>query len=563
VFNLLVKTVGTSKVNLHSMRAGLINALKPDQVARQQPVLLRYSGATRTVQIGAVYDAGLEWGKPAGVSEDINMRFIAPDPLWYEDANGSGVPGFSTAAANANYLIAQNKTTGVWSALSTGPDSTVSALAYSNNRLYVGGAFANLGAVAAAKIGYWDFNTSTWNAMGTGAAGGNVSSLFVMPNGDIIAGGTFTSMGGVGSTSEIARWNGSAWTAYGNATGGDVRTLAYFNGRLYAGGTFTNIGGSAINYLASSADGTTWTQPGSGLGYTMAVGGLAVGMDGKLYAGTSNKTIRTWDGTNWATAYTSASAYTTSCYQLTFTPDGQLFFLENSVNGPILYYTVYKLLAGGTVSTIAAETDPGGVGNSIRAVYANAQGWVYIGYIGPLTVGSVTYVDGSAYLLYYKGSYFQSELNLAGGFMGAYGFLETDRRLIVAENAHNGSQVSTATSTLTNSGTAAAAPIIRMVGPGTVSIIRNYTTGAAIYFNNLTLATGEVATLNLTPGAISFTSSLRGNILNTILPGSNLTTFKILPGANQISAFVGGTTSAATLIALWWRIAHWSVDGAA
>lgn len=114
--------------------------------------------------------------------------------------------------------------------------------------------------------------------------------------------------------------------------------------------------------------------------------------------------------------------------------------------------------------------------------------------------------------------------------------------------------------TATNNGMAIAYPSLRITGPGTVYQIQNITTGDTIYFN-LTLNSGEVAILDLTPGAIRFYSNFRANLLNTILPGSNLATFRLTPGANTISLFIAGTTDANTAAWMYWRKPHHSIDG--
>ena len=71
---------------------------------------------------------------------------------------------------------------------------------------------------------------------------------------------------------------------------------------------------------------------------------------------------------------------------------------------------------------------------------------------------------------------------------------------------------------------------------------------------------GAVATLNLDPNALSFTSSFRGNIRDAILRGSDLN-FYLQPGDNLISVFVVGTTTAATNVAMIDREAYNSLDG--
>ncbi len=52
----------------------------------------------------------------------------------------------------------------------------------------------------------------------------------------------------------IARWNGSGWSALGNGTNGSVAALAVLvNGELVAGGSFTTAGGQVSAYFARYA----------------------------------------------------------------------------------------------------------------------------------------------------------------------------------------------------------------------------------------------------------------------------------------------------------------------
>ena len=71
--------------------------------------------------------------------------------------------------------------------------------------------------MAATNIAAW--NGSAWSALGAGISGhGEVMALAVSGN-NLYAGGNFTSAGGVAATN-IAKWNGSAWSALGSGIGG-------------------------------------------------------------------------------------------------------------------------------------------------------------------------------------------------------------------------------------------------------------------------------------------------------------------------------------------------------
>jgi len=98
---------------------------------------------------------------------------------------------------------------------------------------------------------------------------GNVYSVASDGRGNLYVGGSFTGAGGV-SAKNIAKWNGTSWSALGSGMSGYdqltvVFTLAFDgSGTLYAGGNFTEAGGAPANYIAKW-DGTAWSSLGSGI----------------------------------------------------------------------------------------------------------------------------------------------------------------------------------------------------------------------------------------------------------------------------------------------------------
>ena len=66
------------------------------------------------------------------------------------------------------------------------------------------------------------------------------------------------------SASNIAVWNGTAWSALGSGLDDQVAALAAYNGRLIAGGFFANAGGAPAHNIAQW-DGTAWSPLGEGM----------------------------------------------------------------------------------------------------------------------------------------------------------------------------------------------------------------------------------------------------------------------------------------------------------
>jgi hypothetical protein len=129
-------------------------------------------------------------------------------------------------------------------------DDSVWAFTVYNNELIAGGNFTTAGGVSANYIARW--NGTRWAPLGSGMNDA-VRDLTVY-NGELIAGGRFTTAGGV-SASRIARWDGTSWAPLGSGMGGGqrydhVEALTVYNGELIAGGWFTTAGGNASDFWA-------------------------------------------------------------------------------------------------------------------------------------------------------------------------------------------------------------------------------------------------------------------------------------------------------------------------
>jgi len=146
--------------------------------------------------------------------------------------------------------------------------------------LYIGGEFTVVGDVVANHIAKW--NGTNWTALGSGMNDG-VYALAVSGS-DLYAGGYFTTAGG-SAASRIAKWNGSSWSALGSGMNSYVFELAVSGSDLYAGGNFTTAGGSPANYIAKW-NGSAWSALGSGIGGGLYPSVLALAVSGSdLYAG--------------------------------------------------------------------------------------------------------------------------------------------------------------------------------------------------------------------------------------------------------------------------------------
>jgi hypothetical protein len=200
----------------------------------------------------------------------------------------------------------------------TGINATVRAFAVlRSGDLVAGGSFTTIGGSSASRIARW--NGRSWTPIGPGLASrrgapAHVYAVVEMPNGDIVAGGLFDLAGGR-SANSIARWDGAQWRPMGSGmlSSTDARALVSElavlpDGSLVAGGSFSLADGRRADGIARW-DGTAWSPlgPGFGDGNGASVSALAVLPGGDLVVGASfgidgtdaTRVLR-WSGSRWS-----------------------------------------------------------------------------------------------------------------------------------------------------------------------------------------------------------------------------------------------------------------------
>lgn len=209
-----------------------------------------------------------------------------------------------------------------WSSLDGGVNGSIDTVVSDGTNLYVGGIFSQAGGFAATNVAKWD--GSTWSPLGPGLsrtgipAPTEVVALKIVGS-DLVAAGSFNQAGDL-EVVNIARWNGSEWSAMGNGLGTWqtwVESLEVFQTNLIAGGLFLNSGSAPVTNLASW-NGSDW-QPvgggvsgsgwwvdteagiitGSALSLLSTPTGLLVGGEFFKGGGNSITNLAKWDGTNW------------------------------------------------------------------------------------------------------------------------------------------------------------------------------------------------------------------------------------------------------------------------
>jgi hypothetical protein len=189
----------------------------------------------------------------------------------------------------------------------------------SGAQLFAGGTFLGTGTTTASRIARWD--GVAWNRVSSGeglSAGVEAFALFDDGTG---GGSVLYAAGAFGAAGEalaqnIARWNGSGWTALGSGTNGAVHALCTFDdgtgSALYAGGNFTSPGSGSARW-----NGSTWSalqaSPPDVLAFCAV--DLGGGAGTQLYAAIDQLDpfnppptfLYRWDGSAWLPVFPSSN----------------------------------------------------------------------------------------------------------------------------------------------------------------------------------------------------------------------------------------------------------------
>lgn len=255
-----------------------------------------------------------------------------------------------------------------WSSLGSGLDGEVNALAIAaNGDLYAGGSFFTAGGVPVSRVARWD--GSNWTPLGSGLPG-TCYALFVRGNGDLFASGLFQQAGGQ-PANFVARWDGSSWHALGAGLAGIAYSFAELpSGDVVAGGGFASTLGG-IDHVARW-NGVTWTQVGNGLPTTVQA--LRVAANGDLLAATGgpSPSAMRFDGATWSAV---DSASTQQALTLEELPDGDVLLggsFQQLGNQPIAYLARWD-------QNRWLQPGPPNLDGAILALAASVDGAVYAG----------------------------------------------------------------------------------------------------------------------------------------------------------------------------------------
>jgi len=564
VMMLQLAAVGTSldgANGLHTIRAKLVNAVNPHRLG-STAMKLNYTGNTDgTRYLNCRYEAGLEGGDMAGFTEKLTLRLLATDPFWYASTGAS-----STAPTKEAMVLDEiaSWTDGVWSSMGGGADPATSAtgvrllIAKPGGGVYAAGGFNTMGGVAAANIAVLaSATTSTWAALGAGITGtaSEVYTGAVAPNGDLYLGGAFNRAGGTAAMRVAVRdVSAGAWAALGAGVPGLTRACAVGNaGLVYFSGAWSTAGSTAAARVAKW-NGANWAAMGAGFagGYAFS---MAVDAANNLYAGGTFTTaggaaaarIAKWNGTVWSTLGAGMPA---TVYDLAY----------DDAAGYLYAGGAFHTAGGVTVNHVARwdgqqwEPLDSGMNGDVYRMVKLSNGWLIVS--GSFTTAGGRTVRNMALWNGYSWVSLPAMLNST-----VYNFAEdASSGAWYFGGIFDGSQTVSGRKILTNAGSARAYPVITVVASAAsqrLLYIRNDTTDQTLWFD-YALQDGETLTIDCRPGAKRMTSSFYGErVGDNPLPGSQLATFGLNPGANHVSTLVDGASATITLS---WTPAYWGGD---
>lgn len=587
-FSLVGYVNGVSGLDLRQKQMALRNLLDVRQQPVTQPLLLQYEplddcgeASGERVEVQCSFSGGLEGQWDNNYQENVNLKFTVFLPYV---AALYGTVGASLDVRDqftAGY-VAKRDVNGVWSALQTsGLGASVSAIAtMPDGRYLIGGSFTNAGGVADADyLAYYDPVTDVFSAVNATPLNNAVTSILLLPSGNVLIGGAFTNAGGDANADALALITTStgAFSSL-NATplNNLVNALALLqDGNVAVGGSFTNAGGDPnADYLCKLTISTGAFSSFSATLLNGSVNALATTIWGDLYVGGAFTNVGGFAEQDYLTVL--RSPYTSfqrlmgntalNGQVLTIKPvsDGSVLIggQMTDVNGDTTWdYLIRSIQAppGNTTELPLLWSKPfSSIDNAVYAIAEAQPGTVLVG--GQFTsVAGVALFDG---LFQYTGAtLLPIDLDLPGSItVGSIAGRPTGE--VVIGFFTTGTASTSGTTTVTNPGTAPSQPVIVIQHPTTASLtaplysIRNLTTGKIVSFN-LTLLIGETVTIDFGQGTI--TSDLRGNLISTILPGSNFDTFALVPGPNIINIFSSLSSGSLPSAYLYWTPLYASV----
>jgi hypothetical protein len=562
---------GITNNELKRNRAQLEKALSPDNLATQQPLTLLYDYTDEcgisygeTLVLPCLYNGGLPGKTDNLYGEKVAITFTMYLPLVMNQSEEGASLNFTQTITNTAF--AASKINGQWQAMGTGFSNSVYFVLpdMARGRIWYAGTFATApDGQTVNKICYYDLFLKKFVAVGgatkgIGGAAATIYSLALDANGNVwVAGDSNFNAAGGAATKSLARWNNATDTFTVFNLAGTVNAFYAVavdaSNNVYVGGDYTGWNGDAAQkYITEYTAAGTWTAMGAVPFLANEFPGgprsIAIDQNGYVYVGgysTAAVTphLRLWSNSAWSDLG-ALGANSEKIYVIYIASDGVIYIGGQFT--ALAGITAKNIIRYNRSSFVPLGAGLTGTNSIVGGIAQDNSGMLWVqGYFNlpySTTFYGIGIWNGSVWV-------FPDILTPQNGNSGGNVAISQNNIYLGWFNEASTTSTAAALTTVTNSGSEPAYPVITFTGPGTVVQIENNTTGDILSFN-LTLQAGEVATLNLTQGNISFISNWRGNIISTLLAGSNYG-FKLQPGANSISVFITGSTAATAVDMRW------------
>jgi hypothetical protein len=582
---------GTSQSDLHDKRQSLIDILSPSSYPNNQPITVRYTGASVDKECRCYYEGGLEYGVSASDDvcwgERVAFRFLQADPAWYE-VGESAMALDHTHSETYRYMAGRLRSTSRWDDLgltnNPGGGGSIGAVCQaSDGTVYYGGGFTNLNQ-AGTGMDYcarYHPTTDTWSVLvGASDLSSQVNAIVEGADGTIYLGGGFTDVNGAGANthSYVIAYNPTAdtWSNLGTPVQGAAAITSVYgldwgnDGKLYIVGDFDNWANIANADGVVVWDGAAYAALGApgiaGAQYALCVKvhpSLDVYVGGTFTAAGGAAADYGVRWSNAASAWGAIGPGGFSTFVQRFAVDSRNFvyivgaFLNlGDANGD------YAVRFNGT----GFESLGTGLNLTAQSCAIGPDDVLYV--VGAFTdAGGVTVNRGTAR---WNGASWAALDVVLPGTPVVYAVDVGPSDPVIPQNYDiwlgwdtTGAGYGSDIVTVTNDGTENAYPriTVRRVGgtDGTLYQIRNETTGKELLFD-YTILDGEMLTINLDPLNKSIVSSMFGDRMDAILRNCDFGDWALQPGDNLVTCFMQGNVPATVDMNMIWRDTYGSLD---
>lgn len=255
-------------------------------------------------------------------------------------------------AGSGDDLFVYDSATDQVAQLGTSTGAAIGALAELPNGDLIAGGTEYVGGASLLDARLLRYTTNGWQPIVNLASPGlatAISALLVLPNGDLLVGGSFAPYG-------LARWDGSTWSAFGGgATWSVVAMVADPDGSIVVGGVFVG-GGGVLGNAVQRWTSNGWQPLGAGIGgngitdmVRMPGGDLVITGDFPMAGGVPVQRVARWNGTAWS-AMGVAPQFPTN---LTVLPNGDPVLGGSDLVGSGLVPRLRRFAGGAWVDLVA------------------------------------------------------------------------------------------------------------------------------------------------------------------------------------------------------------------